>query len=207
MRRKDVPKSTLERYPLYLKVLRKLKSDGIDRVMSNELGARLSIKPTTIRRDFSFLGSLGKQGYGYDVEALIGIFSEELGNTYEEEIILIGVGNLGRALMKYNNWSHVVGEIVCAFDIDEKKAVPTFNIPVYSIEELESKIPARCRIAILTVSTDVQETVNRLVTCGIRGIVDFTHQHIEVPEGVVLKPVDVVASIQELVFQTNAMRD
>lgn len=207
MKRKDVPKSTLERYPLYLKVLRKLKADGVERVMSNELGTRLSIKPTTIRRDFSFLGSLGKQGYGYDVEALIEIFSEELGNAYDEEIILIGAGNLGRALMKYNNWNHVVGEIVCAFDIDEQKAIPTFNIPVYNIDDLEAKIPSKCRIAILTVSTNAQETVDRLIKCGIRGIVDFTHQHIEVPAGVILKPVDVVASIQELVFQTNAMRN
>lgn len=205
MNRKDVPKATLERYPLYLKALRKLKSDGIDRIMSNELGKTLAIKATTIRRDFSFLGQLGKQGYGYDVEALINIFNDELGITYDEKIILIGAGNLGKALMNYNNWNNVVGEIVCAFDIDDAKVGGSIDIPVYNMKDLETKIPPKCRIAILTVSMDVQETVNRLIKCGIKGIVDFTHQHIEVPKGVKVRHVDVVTSIQELVFQTNAM--
>lgn len=207
MQRKDVPKATLERYPLYLKALRKLQNDGIDRIMSNELGKTLGIKATTIRRDFSFLGQLGKQGYGYDVEALINIFNDELGITYDEEIILIGAGNLGKALMNYNNWNNVVGEIKCAFDIDETKVGDGNKVPVYNMNDLETKMPPRCRIAILTVSTHVQETVNRLIKCGIKGIVDFTHQHIEVPSGIKVRHVDVVSSIQEIVFQTNAMNN
>jgi len=76
---KKVPKATLQRYPVYLKALRKLKANGVDRIMSKELGKYVSIEPTTIRRDFSFLGTLGKQGYGYKVDDLIRIFSDELG--------------------------------------------------------------------------------------------------------------------------------
>ena len=76
---KNVPRATLQRYPLYLKALRKLQEDGTNRIMSRELAELVSIEPTTIRRDFSFIGNLGKQGYGYDVTRLIEIFSEELG--------------------------------------------------------------------------------------------------------------------------------
>jgi hypothetical protein len=114
---RKVPRATLQRYPVYLKALRKLKQDGVDRIMSRQLADYVGIESTTIRRDFSFLGNLGKQGYGYNVDSLIQIFSDQLGVSFDEKIILIGAGNLGRALLNYNHWNHVVGEIVCAFDL------------------------------------------------------------------------------------------
>lgn len=200
-----VPKATLQRYPVYLKALRKLQKNGVQKIMSRELSNFVDIEPTTIRRDFSFLGSLGKQGYGYDVDKLIEIFNSELGVDFDEKIILVGAGNLGRALMNYNKWDYVVGEITCAFDTDPAKVGSMFGIDVYPMETLEQNIPAGCRIAILTISEDVQATVDRLVANGITGIVDFTHQHFKAPRGVVVKAVDVVSSIQELVFTTNSM--
>ena len=102
---KNVPKATLQRYPVYLKALRKLKRNGMERIMSKELADVVNIEPTTIRRDFSFLGSLGKQGFGYEIDKLIEIFNAQLGMDFEEKIILVGAGNMGRALMKYNKWS------------------------------------------------------------------------------------------------------
>lgn len=201
----SVPKATLQRYPVYLKALRRLQKNGITRVMSKELSSMIDIEPTTIRRDFSFLGNLGKQGYGYDVEKLIDIFNKQLGVDFDEKIILVGVGNLGRALLNYNKWDYVVGEITCGFDADESKCGTQFGIDVYSMNELEEKIPEGCHIAILTISQNVQPTVDRLVECGITGIVDFTHQHISAPKGVYIKSVDVVSSIQELVFITNSI--
>lgn len=207
MANKNVPKATLQRYPVYLKALRKLSNSGIERIMSKELSNVVSIEPTTIRRDFSFLGNLGKQGYGYDVNKLIEIFNQELGLEFDEKIILVGAGNMGRALMKYNKWNHVVGEISCAFDISPDRQGVRFGIPVYDLKELEEKIPEGCRIAILTASIEIQQTVNRLVAAGIVGIVDFTHEHIQVPKGVAIKTVDVVSSIQELVFETNSFTE
>ena len=201
---RNVPKATLQRYPIYLKALRKLQSNGVSRIMSKELSEYVDIESTTIRRDFSFLGSLGKQGYGYDIDKLVSIFNEELGLTFDEKIILVGAGNLGKALMNYNRWNHVVGEIVCAFDIFPEK-VGKVSIPVYHISEMKEKMPKGCRIAILTISTNVQETVNHLIDNGIVGIVDFTHEHFQVPKNVRVKPVDVVSTIQELVFETNSM--
>lgn len=199
-----VPKATLQRYPIYLKALRHLFKQGVTKVMSSELSELVSIEPTTIRRDFSFLGRLGKQGYGYDVESLIEKFSDELGVDFDEKIILIGVGNLGKALLNYNKWNNVVGEIVCAFDIKPQKAKVT-SIPVYDIAELKKYIPEGCRIAILCISTNIQETVDLLIENGITGIVDFTSKHFIVPKNIIVKEIDVVSSIQELVFETNAM--
>ena len=200
-----VPKATLQRYPVYLKALRKLQKNGVSRIMSKELSSFVGIEPTTIRRDFSFLGNLGKQGYGYDVDKLIDIFNSQLVVDIDEKIILVGAGNLGRALLNYNKWDYVVGEITCAFDNDPEKVGNLFGIEVYHLDTLEENMPAGCRIAILTISQDVQATVDRLIRAGITGIVDFTHQHFQVPRGVVVKAVDVVSSIQELVFTTNSM--
>ncbi|SJZ93639.1 redox-sensing transcriptional repressor Rex [Anaerorhabdus furcosa] len=203
---RNVPKATLQRYPIYLKALRKLQDDGIQRIMSKDLAAKVSIKSTTIRRDFSFLGNLGKQGFGYDVSSLIQIFSDELGLGFDEKIILVGAGNLGKALLNYNRWNNVVGEIVCAFDLMPEH-VTGASVPVYHMNELKEKLPEGCRIAILCISKNIQETVDLLISYGITGIVDFTHEHFQVPENIVVKTVDVVSSIQELVFETNSFKD
>ena len=141
MRNIDVPKATLHRYPIYLKALRRLQKNGVERVMSKELANLVDIEPTTIRRDFSFLGNLGKQGYGYDVDRLIEIFNAQLGVDFDEKIILVGAGNLGRALINYNKWDYVVGEIACAFDVDPDKCGEKFGVEVYPMEQLEQKIP------------------------------------------------------------------
>ena len=123
--------------------------------------------------------------------------------SFEEKLILVGAGNLGRAILNYNRWNHVVGEISCAFDIDPDRLGQVSNIPIYHMSELENRIPEGCRIAIVTVSKNVQETVDRLVSLGVVGIVDFSSEHIQVPKNVVVKTVDVVSTIQELIFETN----
>ncbi len=202
---RNVPKATLQRYPIYLKALNRLKMNNVDKIMSKELAHMVDIESTTIRRDFSFLGNLGKQGYGYDVNRLIEIFNQQLGVDFDEKIILVGAGNLGRALLNYNKWDYVVGEITCGFDADPSKCGEQFGVQIYPMDELETKIPEGCHIAILTISHEVQATIDRLVACGITGIVDFTHQHFSTPKGVVIKPVDVVSSIQELVFTMNSI--
>lgn len=201
---KKISNATLHRYPIYLKALRKIKKDGKDKIMSNELAKYVNIKSTTIRRDFSLIGTLGKQGYGYNVNDLIEIFSKELGGEYNEKIILIGCGNFGKTILNYNHWSDVVGEIVCAFD-KYPENVTNVSIPVYDIKDLKEYLPEGCKIAILAVSGDVQNTVDLLTSVGIKGILDMTHQHFIVPEGVIVKEIDIVSKIQELVFTTNML--
>ena len=153
----------------------------------------------------SFIGCLGKQGYGYDVDRLIRVFNEKLGTGFDEKIILIGVGNLGHALLNYNRWDYVVGEIVMAFDKNDELIGEIKGIPVYHIDELEERIPIGCRIAILTASTDVQNIVDRLHRCGVMGLIDFTHTHIKLPKGMLMKEIDIVSNIQELIFETNTI--
>ncbi len=203
MTNKIVPKATLQRYPIYLKALRKLKSENVAKILSSELSEYVAIESTTIRRDFSFLGNLGKQGYGYDIDNLISIFEEQLGVKFDEKIILVGVGNLGKAILHYNRWNHVVGEIVCGFDVNPRVINSIKEVPIYHLDQLKEKMPENCRIAILTISSNIQETVDKLVDCGIIGLVDFTNQHIQVPKSVTVKAIDVVSAIQELVFATN----
>lgn len=199
------PKATLKRYPVYLKALKRIKAEGKDRIMSNELAEYVNIKPTTIRRDFSLIGSLGKQGYGYSVDKLIETFSKELGGNFNEKIILVGVGNLGKALLHYNKWDDIVGEIVCAFDINPEAChCKDKVIPIYNISEIREKLPEGCRIALLCIPDNkVQKTVDLLAEIGIKGIVDLTHVHFNVPKGVSVKSIDVISTIQELVFETN----
>lgn len=201
----SIPKATIQRYPIYLKALRRLQKEQVSKIMSSELSEIVGIAPTTIRRDFSLIGSLGKQGYGYDVERLISIFSDELGVNYNEKIILIGCGNLGHALLNYNKWNNVVGEIVCAFDINPS-AIHNVAIPVYGMDQLKSKMPQGCRIAILCITQNIQRTVDELINNGIRGIVNFTQEHFSTPNNVSVKNVDVVSSIQEIVLSVNSLK-
>ena len=203
----SISKATLQRYPIYLKALRKLSAEGVKRVLSSELSEYVNIKSTTIRRDFSLMGQFGKQGYGYDVDELISIFAKELGEDYDEKMILIGVGRLGTAILNYNNWDYVAGEIVCAFDIQPEKRnkEPKVNVPVYHIDQLKEKMPEGCEIAILCIPSGAQEIVDQLHDLGVKGIVNFTREHFTLPEGMIKKDVDVVSTIQELVFEVNSI--
>ena len=205
---KEVSKATIKRYPVYLKALRKLKQDGVTKVMSSELSQYVDIKSTTIRRDFSLIGQLGKQGYGYDVDSLISIFSKELGEDYDEKMVLIGVGRLGKAILNYNNWSHVAGEIVCAFDIqaERRSKEEKVNVPVYPMDQLKEKMPKGCEVAILCIPSGAQEVVNELHDLGIKGIVNFTREHFVLPDGMIKEDVDVVSTIQEVVFEVNSIK-
>ena len=202
-----ISKATLKRYPVYLKALRKLAEEGKKKIMSSELSDYVDIKSTTIRRDFSLIGQLGKQGYGYDVDELIEIFAKELGEDYDEKMILIGVGRLGTAILNYNNWNHVAGEIVCAFDLqpERRKKEPKVNVPVYHIDQLEEKMPKGCEIAILCIPSGAQDIVNELHRLGVKGIVNFTREHFVLPEGMLKTDVDVVSTIQEMIFEVNSL--
>jgi redox-sensing transcriptional repressor len=203
----EISKATLKRFPVYLKALRKLSQNGKKRIRSTELSEYVDIKATTIRHDFSLIGQLGKQGYGYDVDELIDIFAKQLGEDYDEDMILIGVGRLGKAILNYNNWNHVAGEIVCAFDLQPEKRnkEDKVNVPVYHISQLKEKFPQGCEIAILCIPSGAQEIVDELHELGVRGIVNFTREHFVLPEGMIKSDVDVVSVIEELVFEVNSL--
>ena len=203
----EISKATLKRYPVYLKALRKLSQNGVKRIRSTELSEYVDVKATTIRHDFSMIGQLGKQGYGYDIDELIRIFADALGEDYDEDMILIGVGRLVKAILNYNNWNHVAGEIVCAFDLkpEKRNQEQQVNVPVYHISQLKEKFPKGCEIAILCIPSGAQEIVNELHELGVKGIVNFTREHFVLPEGMIKSDVDVVSTIEELVFEINSL--
>ena len=174
---------------------------------SSELSDVTGIQDTTIRRDFGFLTdkeSLGKRGIGYDTKEIINVLNNVLGLGLDESIILIGIGNLGSAILKYNRWQYTVGQIVCGYDQDQNKVGERFGVKLNHIDDLENTFPKGCKIAILAISQNVQETVDRLMALGVKGIVDFTHSHFTVNEDVVVQTVDVVVAIQELVLKMHA---
>lgn len=204
---KKISKATMSRFPVYLKALRKMQHEGKEVCLSSELYETTGIQDTTIRRDFTYLSktdNFGRRGKGYDIKHLIDGLSEVLGLGLNEPIILIGIGNLGSAILKYNRWQYTVGKIVCGYDQDKNKEGERFGVKLYSIDDLEETFPKDCKIAILAISQNVQETVNRLMDLGIKGIVDFTHSHFTVRPGVDVQTVDVVVAIQELIIKMNA---
>lgn len=198
-----ISKATMSRFPIYLKALRNMQHIGKIHFLSSELSEVTGILDTTIRRDFSFLTNkdLGRRGIGYDTKNIIDALNNILGLGLDESIILVGVGNLGSAILKYNRWQYTVGKIVCCYDQDADKVGERFGVSLYHIDHLEDTFPKGCKIAILAISQDVQETVNRLMDLGIKGIVDFTHSHFTVRSDVVVQTVDVVVAIQELVLK------
>lgn len=197
----------MSRFPIYLKALRKFQLEGKETCLSSELADLTGILDTTIRRDFTYLSktdNFGRRGKGYDVKHLIDGLSAVLGLGLDESIILLGIGNLGSAILKYNRWQYTVGKIVCGFDEDVNKEGERFGVKVYHIDDLEKNFPEGCKIAILAISDNVQSTVDRLMDLGVKGIVDFTHSHFTIRPDVEVQQVDVVVAIQELVIKMHS---
>ncbi len=207
-KQQKISKATMSRFPIYLKALRNMQHEGKEHFLSSELSEVTSIQDTTIRRDFGFLTdkeSLGRRGIGYEIKDVINTLNNVLGLGLDEPIILIGVGNLGSAILKYNRWQYTVGKIVCGYDQDQYKIGEQFGVKICDINDLEKTFPKGCKIAILAISNQVQETVDRLMELGVKGIVDFTHSHFTVNDDVVIQTVDVVVAIQELVLKMHAI--
>lgn len=206
MKDRKISNATMSRFPIYLKALRQMKDSGKEVCLSSELAVTTGIQDTTIRHDFTYLSkthNFGKRKMGYEIQSLIDVLNDLLGLNQDEKVILLGIGNLGSAILKYNSWQYTVGKIVSAYDLDNEKVGVRHGVSLHSIEDLEKTFPAGCRIAILAISHNVQETVDRLTKLGIKGIIDFTHTHFEVEKDVKVQSMDVVVSIQELVMKMN----
>lgn len=201
MRQNKIPQATAKRLPLYYRFLTNLNNQGVTRVSSKELSKAVKVDSATIRRDFSYFGALGKKGYGYNVEYLLGFFRKTLDQDELTEVALIGVGNLGTAFLHYNFVRNNNTKIVMGFDADPNKVGKEIDgIPIYDIEELEEKI-ANVRVAILTVPvSEAQHITDKLVNKGIAGILNFTPARITVPEGVRVHHIDLAIELQSLAY-------
>ncbi|MGB3160562.1 redox-sensing transcriptional repressor Rex [Carnobacterium sp.] len=203
MNKPKVPKATAKRLPIYYRYLRFLHDAGKDRISSTELSEAVKVDSATIRRDFSYFGALGKRGYGYDVEDLMNFFSKTLKQDRLTNVALIGVGNLGHALLNYNFHQSNNMRISAAFDINEELIGKILSgVPVYPMSEMVEQLKIQqIEIVILTVPTEVaQETANELEKAGVKGIMNFTPIRITVPDDMRVQNVDLTNELQTLIY-------
>jgi redox-sensing transcriptional repressor len=197
-----IPQATAKRLPLYYRFLENLHASGKQRVSSSELSEAVKVDSATIRRDFSYFGALGKKGYGYNVNYLLTFFRKTLHQDELTKVMLIGVGNLGTALLNYNFSKNNHTQIVMAFDVDREKIGNTVSgVKIENLDNLENKITSDVSVAILTVPAAVaQKTADRLVNAGVKGILNFTPARIAVPKHVRVHHIDLSVELQALIY-------
>lgn len=199
----EIPRATARRLPIYHRYLRYLHNAGKARISSTELSEAVKVDSATIRRDFSYFGALGKRGYGYDVEYLLDFFSKTLNQDRLTNVALIGVGNLGHALLNYNFHLSNNVRISCAFDVNEEIVGKIVSgVPVYDMSEMIEQLRIQqIDVAILTVPQNVaQKATNDLTEAGIKGIMNFTPIRLSVPEDVRIQNVDLTNELQTLIY-------
>lgn len=201
--RPEIPRKTIYRLSIYLRCLQRLKSNGIRTVSSDALAKAAGVKSTQLRKDLTYFGQFGIRGLGYDVEQLAAMISDLLGTTSLQPVILIGVGNLGRALLTYRGFEQEGFEIIAAFDLNsERRQSKQVKQPIHPMEKLEDIVRSRgVRMAVLTVpATAAQEVTNRLVQCGIAGILNFAPIVLQVPEDVTVNNVNLAIELENLSY-------
>ena len=203
MKDQVIPKATARRLPLYYRYLRMLHDTGKNKVSSPELSEAVQVDSATIRRDFSYFGELGKRGYGYDVENLMNFFAKTLNEDELTNVALIGVGNLGSALLKYKFHQSNSIRVSCAFDVNEDIVGRIVDgIPVYPMEDMMEQIRVQqIEVAILTIpARKAQEVVNKLAEAGVKGILNFTAARLVAPPEVLIQNVDLTNELQTLIY-------
>ncbi len=198
-----IPEVVVARLPVYIQRLNQLMREGRESVSSQEMAEYLDVTSAQIRKDLSFFGGFGKQGMGYNVINLLESLRSILNLDRVWEVVLVGVGHLGQALLSYQGFSHKGFEIVMAFDNDPAIIGQTFaGIQVTDVSEMQNHIcPRGIPIAILTVpAANAQEMADQLIRCGVKAILNYTPVTLKVPEGVRLANIDPVLSLQTFTF-------
>lgn len=184
MKRLKVSNNVIRRMPRYLRKLDELAENGVSRISSFELGKQLGLTPSQIRQDFSCFGEFGQQGYGYNVAALREQVGSILGMDRGFNAILIGVGNIGHALMDnfcFSSWGF---KLCCAFDVNPRLVGTEFNgVPVYHMDALVSYLKDnQVDVAVLSVPKEAAVPVTKLLTeNGIDAIWNFTNIELTEP--------------------------
>ncbi len=197
----DIPKKAIYRLSIYHRCLRKLMANGQETVSSTTLAKAAGVTPSQLRRDLGYFGQFGTRGLGYPVESLNTTIREALGRERLQPVILVGAGNLGSALLRYQGFQKEGFEVIAAFDAKPEEArARALEIPVHDVSALEEFIfKNEVKLAILCVPIGfAQEVVNRLVACGIQGILNFSPIMLEVPADVTVNNVDLAMELEHL---------
>jgi redox-sensing transcriptional repressor len=203
MPRLVIPRKAVYRLSLYYRSLQRLKANQIGTVSSAALAKAAGVKPTQLRKDLAYFGQFGTRGLGYDVEALSAKLTEVLGTTRLQPVILVGVGNLGSALLHYQGFAREGFEIVAAFDANADKKQPAGTTThVYPMSKIRDFIREKnIKMAILAVpATAAQEVTNYLIAAGIQGVLNFSPIVLQVPDGAVVNNVDLAIELENLSY-------
>lgn len=179
--------------------------NGVETVSSEALASAAGVKPTQMRKDFGYIGQFGTRGLGYGVETLSEAITEALGRASLRPVVLIGVGNLGSALLRYGGFQREGFEVIAAFDKHPDR-VPLrdrpASIPILPPSELSDLIRERSvKMAILAVPGEhAQSVANRLVEVGIQAILNFSPAVLQVPEHVTVNSVDLALELESLSY-------
>jgi len=200
---KKLPPRCVERLSKYRRILSRFDNSNGKFIFSHELARLLNLTPVQVRRDLMLIGLTGSRRKGYSISALIDLIGKTIDNAEGHNVAIVGVGNLGRAITSFLKKSKSRLNIQAAFDVDPGKinreiaGVPCFDH--HRIPELVQKL--NISIAILTVPPEVAgEIKDLLIRSGIKGILNFTSVHLDVPAGVYFKDYDIITSLEEIGF-------
>ena len=200
---KMVPDIVIGRLPLYLRALTYLAEEGREVTSSQELGDRLGISSAQIRKDLSHFGEFGKQGTGYEIQFLRQQLQRILHLQQEWEVALIGAGDLGTALARYQGFANKGFRIVAVFDRDPKKIGKNLGeFEIYDAEAIPMIIKDKgLEVAIIAVPAAVAQAVaDVLIESGVRAILNYAPITLSVPPNVQIQNIDPVIHLQHMVY-------
>lgn len=200
----EIPRQAVYRLSVYMRCLMRLKANGLETVSSQALSSAAGVKPTQLRKDLTYFGQFGTRGLGYDVNQLTEMIAEVLGTNTLQPVVLIGVGNLGKALISYKGFEREGFEIVSAFDANPGVVGlgKFMEIPVRPMDEIPEVLSEhQVRMAILCVPVEAaQSIVNVLIENGVTGILNFAPIVLLTPEGVTVNNVNLAIELENLSY-------
>lgn len=206
MERKEISQAVISRLPRYYRYLGELHDEGVERISSQELSKKMSVTASQIRQDLNHFGGFGQQGYGYNVEYLFVEIAKILGLDQEHHLVLIGAGNLGQALLNYNNFERRGFLFKGIFDQNPKlHGLKIKDLEIKPMEELGSFIAENnIDIAVLTIpKNSAVKVAEKLVEYNIKAIWNFAHVDLNVPEYVQVENVHLSDSLMKLSYNSS----
>jgi len=198
-----ISRATVDRLPLYFRTLKLSQEEGLEIISSDELGRKIGVTPEQIRKDLSAFGEFGKKGVGYYVQELMRNIGEILGLNRNWNIAIVGVGHMGWALANYSNFSSQGFQIRAIFDIDDDKIGRYINeVEIFHIDNMK-EIIQKCDIQIGIITVPVayaQDTANRLVEAGVKGIWNFAPMKINVPANIYVVSEDLSIGLSSISY-------
>ena len=210
MKEKSVSPVVIKRLPRYYRYLGELLSKGVLRISSKDLSSLMGVTASQIRQDLNCFGGFGQQGYGYNVELLHTEMGAILGLDRGYKTIIVGAGNLGKALAKHSNFRKRGFNLIGIFDADKSLVGKEINgIEVEHSDAMEGFVRAnRPDIAILALpKSAVEYEANRLVKLGVKGIWNFSYGELHLPDGIAVENVHLSDSLMTLSYKIKELED